>query len=260
MLLFAAPPRIADAARATLDAAFSRYVDALGEAPPSDPDEIAARHEGCRDKVLCAVDAEPGFGADGSLRSFDHTPEAYPFFLVDRPALDDLLARLDRQTRWALDRLTQVEPDNATLDAMRWLAALDRGLDRRRPDDAHTYWESHVQTLRGGLAANLAEDRESVYRALPRSIREKNFNTFSRVWQATADAPDPAPGLQELLDAVLAHTAPDVPPWALLREVVHTTLKQLGLPVAFHVPLTLFAWHRNLVARGLTEAPDGATA
>jgi hypothetical protein len=50
--------------------------------------------------------------------------------------------------------------------------------------------------------------------------------------------------MQRLVDIALAVKPPDGR-FTVLREVVHCTWKQLGIPVHLEIPVVLFAWGRS---------------
>ena len=235
---------------------FVSYLGALSPTELPDRQEIEARHEGCRGKALCTVDREPGFEAEASCRPFVQPDDGYPFFLLRPEALASFWPLAGRQTRWALERLRERSPRPATAAAIRWLALLGRELRSRHPNP-EAYWEYHASTLMSGLPARLDEDREALYGKLPGLIGDKNRDIFRRIWQETVDAEPPWPGFGELVSQALVAVAPGYSSWQLLREVVHTSLKQLGVPPALQIPLLFFAWLRDLELAGQLPGPDG---
>lgn len=229
----------------------ARRIEAYLAAQPSteslSTEVLATRHTECRGKQLCAIDGEPGLAANNTYRLFDHPARAYPFVLTEGMAAareEALWSLVDELASWALAQIAPAPARLPTVAALRWLAGLDHTLQRSGLG-AEAYWRYHATTLIYGLAERLAASEAEALRSLHTSISDKNRQSLSTVWQhAAASVWTPLPALVDLIAC-----EPDWPMedrWRLLRKLVHTALKQLGLPVAQHIPVVLFAWQRNL--------------
>jgi hypothetical protein len=120
---------------------------------------------------------------------------------------------------------------------------VDRALGARGL--AEGAWCHHATTLVLPLAERLQTEPEAVHRAVRAAVTPRNRTLFERGW----GKPDPA--LDAIAERIVAAaSAPDArTPLARLQAVrtaVHATLLLLGLPVATHVPLVLYAWERSL--------------
>jgi hypothetical protein len=245
-LLVTVPGHCREEARSLLSVRFSEFFDAGPNPEPMGPEEARARHEGCKGKGICEVDREAGMAEDNSYRSFEQPPHGYPFFLtrsLDRE--EELWRLLDDQASWTISQLAETMPKPATARGILWLAAFDRLLAAKMPQ-VEEYWSYHAGTLLLSLSAHLAENEQDVYRRLPGSIGARNRQSFESLWgQETSDSA--WPDLSRLLDCVVfdPHLSRRQT-CALLREIVHTTLKQLGIATQLHVPLLLFAWSLHL--------------
>ena len=233
-------------ARAFLSSRFSCFLAAGSNPEPVSAEEAKLRNNGCRGKWLCAVDREPGMATDNSYYTFEQPADGYPFFLsrgLDHE--EELWRLLDSQTTWAIKQLALTLPKPATAVGVLWLAALDRLL-ANRVSEIDCYWSYHATTLLPSLASRLAERPQDTYSNLLGAIGARNLRSFEVLWEREA-ANSMWPYLSRLLDCVIfEHNPPRPQPWALLREVVHTTLKQLGIATQIHIPLLLFAWSRHL--------------
>jgi hypothetical protein len=217
--------------------------------------ELETRHRECRGRVQCEADAYPGFAANNSYHLFVHAPRGYPLALGHGLAEEGELWRmLTDSTLWSIEQLGR-QPRTA---AAGWLAAVDRELrapaaapsaEPASSRSAAAYWRYHATTLILGLAERLESEEERVLASLPGAVGERNRDAFARLW-AAADGPAPngSPEPRRLVALLRRANLAESRRFAIQREIDHFTLKQLGLPVALHVPLVLFAWQRNLTA------------
>jgi hypothetical protein len=207
------------------------------------------RHAQARGKALCETDRLPGLGENNTFHLFAHPPRGYPFHLSEGfPEEEGIWDLLHDLSLWSVEHLA-AQPGSPPLgEALLWLAALAREL-REAPEEEEPYWRHHASTLVLGLGQRLREAEPEVLAALPASIGAKNAATFSRAWDLAVDQELPWPPLPVLLGKVRAGTVPAERRRRLLREIVHSTLKQLGLPVAVQIPMVLFAWQRSLEVR-----------
>lgn len=244
----ALPPSTAEVSRRVAERV-GRY---LAESPSREEmtaEQVAAHHAGCRGKVQCAADTYPGLAGNNTFFTFEHPPTGYPYWLLaGHPGERELLPLLGDLALWAIDQFAAQPDQTPTMAAIRWAAALDRELVAagRKPAD---YWRYHATTLILPLAERLATAEDEVLRSLPASVGEKNRQMFARLWREVEAGATPWPLVHRL--AEIAAPAPDAEGtprqrWGLLREIVHITLKQLGVPVGLHIPLLLFAWSHNL--------------
>lgn len=238
--------RAPDEVRTRLAERLEAYLAASPSTEPLSREEIVARSEACRGKAQGAADRLPGTAENNSCLFFEHCPDGYPYSLSAGLAEEDeiwtLLSEQSFQVIAQLARQTESTPAAA---ALRWLAELDRELRAAGGCPVET-WRFQASTLLVGLGERLAADPARIEASLPAWIGERNLAAFSAAWdQAERDAAT-WPGLSRLV-RLLAAGGPPVPRRpALLREIAHTTLKQLGLKVVQQVPLILFAWYRGL--------------
>jgi hypothetical protein len=206
-------------------------------------DQLARRHQEVRQKRQCEVDGRPGFAANNSFEIFEHPPRGYPFSLSASLAgeedLWDLVADL---CLWAIGRLAARPGSPAMAAALLWAASMDRELHLAgvRPADS---WRHHARTLVPDLFDRLGpEETDAALAELSTDVGTKN-PAFGQAWQEVAGTGPVWPRLPDLVR--LLGVGPAFPPdWRLLREINHTLLKQLGIPVALHLPLVLYAWRR----------------
>jgi hypothetical protein len=240
-VLLGTEPGRADELGRLLSTRLEAWIAAHPSTEPLTGDELRTRHEQCRGKRLCALDADPGFAANNSVRWAPHPPDGYPLDLAagvaERDALWVLLSRL---AEWTPGRL-----DDAPGAAVRWMAAVDAEL-RRAHEVAEGYWRFHAGTLLTGLHDRLARDEAAVLEALGRGIGARNCEAFAGPWAVVQGGEAVWDGLGELLRVVLAADGRTMEQrLGLLREINHSVLSQLGQSVAAHVPLVLYAWLRE---------------
>lgn len=226
-------------------------------------DELEDHHRGCAGKSLCVVDREPGLAENNTFRIFDHDPEAYPFSLARRasrgtgPTDDELWDGVDALTSWSLGVLSEHREKPAHGAALHLLASIDRALG---PDPAHAaaFWRYHAGTLLHFLRNEKFDDVETTLRDLPRLIGTNNLRKLGGLWPGLRDREDPFFELPQLVHLTQARVDLERRPrFALLREVLHWALKQVGLPVPLHPPLLLLAWYTNLERMASREATLG---
>jgi hypothetical protein len=238
--ILTSPDAAADEVRRHIGARLDRYLAEHPSTAPLTAEEIDRRHAECRGKRLSAIDDEPGFAPNNSYRMAAHPSDGYPFRRsAELAARDELWRRVQDVTFWAID---QRRARTSTAGAVRWIAWMDHALARAGTDPAE-FWRYHAQTLLVYLEERLRGDEAAVLATLPGAVGERNRAVFDRVW----DDPSLPPDCQRLVEIVLAddgRTAGEKQ--ALLREVNHFTLAQLGQPVLYHIPLILYAWQRNL--------------
>lgn len=209
-------------------------------------DQLAHRHRQVRGKRQCELDGRPGFAANNTFEIFEHPPRGYPFSLgasLSGAAEDELWRLLADLSLWSIGRLAAQPGKAAMAPALLWAASMDRELHRAgvRPADS---WRHHARTLVPDLFDRLApEETDAALAELSADVGTKN-PAFGRAWQEVAATGSVWQGIPDLLR--LLGVAPALPQdWRLLREINHTLLKQLGVPVALHLPLVLYAWRRS---------------
>jgi hypothetical protein len=206
-------------------------------------------HDATRNRKLCSADGLPGIAANNSYILFEHGSTAYPFSLsAGLPGEEELWQLLHDFSLWAVDWIA-VRTDTRPISvAVRWAAELAGAL--RAAGQAAAYWRYHASTLILGLKDRQVE--AEVEGALPRAIGEKNFAAFSRLWSEVEASGPVWPLTGRLVEVALTEAGrPENRRFALLREVVHSGFKQLGLSVVLEIPLVLFAWHDSLGEEGL---------
>jgi hypothetical protein len=208
-------------------------------------EEVEERHAACRGKSLCAVDREAGLAEEGTFRSFGHPIDGYPFFLMTGAAEDGIPELLSEQSLWSIQELAKVAPRNAVASSLHWLAEVDRQLALRHRE-AGDYWRYHLGTLLPHLAEKLADQDSKVQDSLVKAVGRTNERNFERIWAESEEARSVWPGIAQLVERATGESClTSQPRWALLREIVHTTLLQLGLAVALQIPPLVFCWHKR---------------
>lgn len=206
--------------------------------------ELAARHDQCRGKQLCAVDAEPGLEQNNSYRLCLQPADGYPFRAGGEDELWDLCGEM---ALWAVDQLRR---GGEAAAAVRWTAALDGALARTGAS-APDFFRYHATTVLLPLASALAEDEEKVVGGLAAAVGAKNRAAFAREWEAV-EREAPWAGVERLVTLAVSHDgATPGERWKLLREVNHCVLSQLQQPERARLALWLYAW-----MRGVPEAAD----
>lgn len=246
MLLFTCREGAEPALRRRLETELAAMLAAAPSEVVLDPEVLAERHRQCRGKELCSADELPGVAANNSFVLFTHPADGYPFAVGG--GVDDADALWRRVGELALWAVAQRGAGASLAAAVRWTAAVDAAL-AAAGQPAGDYWRHHATTLVMPLADRLASDEAAVLAALPGLVGERNEEAFGQLWrqvEAGWDGPDARP----LVAAACSPAAPAATPggdrWSLLREITHTTLGQLGLPVRLHLPLVFYAWQRNL--------------
>jgi hypothetical protein len=207
-------------------------------------DQLARRHQEVRQKRQCEVDGRPGFGANNSFEVFEHPARGYPFSLgAGLPGEEEMWGLAADLSLWAIGRLEARPGSPAMAAALLWAASVDRELHRAgvRPADS---WHHHARTLVPDLFGRMGPDEtDAALAELSAEVGTKN-PAFARAWQEVAVTGPVWPRLPDLVRLVGVGPTPP-PSWSLLREINHTLLKQLGVPVALHLPLVLYAWRRS---------------
>ncbi len=230
--------------RQRLSATLGAYLTANRSASSLDEGELARRHRDCVSKPQCEIDVGPGFADNNTFAIFEHGPRIYPYcpfsFIEDSPSEAAIWSLSCELTSWSIEQLRHGRP---TVAAVRWLASLDRALQAAELSP-ESYWRHHATTLLLRLGERLAASEGEILASLPAIAGERNMTAFSKLWPAEASGTADWDGFRSLVE--LAVSPRTDRRWILLREIVHCTLKQLGIPVALHVPLVLFAWHTSL--------------
>lgn len=209
-------------------------------------DELEARHRGCRGAALCEVDAEAGLAANNTLRFCEQPAERYPFSLAQGlTGPERLFDLLDELTGWSLAQLACQPAGSAPIAlAVRWLANLFDVL----PDwfeDPQAYWRFHTATLVRRIA--FAVDHDELILRVTRSVGESNDAVLTRLWKRARSAPPAWPALSQLVQVLAgADEARGPQRHRLLREIVHVTMRQLGVPARLEIVLLLFCWRESL--------------
>lgn len=226
-----------------LSSRLGEYLAARPSAATLSAEQAATLHAETRGKALCLADSQPGLAVNNSYALFEQPSTGYPFYLLGLG--DELWSLLSDLSFWGVSHLSATSSLGV---AVRWIAALD--LELRRLEVAGEYWRYHATTLLPALEERLAAGEEDALDSVPAAVGPKNLATFSRVWREAEHRPSPWPLLQRLVEILVADRRRfSSRPFAALREVVHCSLKQLGVPVSVHIPIVLFAWHRSTQPR-----------
>jgi hypothetical protein len=232
----------------------SRVADSLADAvgghlalhPAGEPfpaAELERRHLECRGKYFTAADRLAGLAPADSWALGEPGPGDFPDPLVRGMSPENQAAFWSAGTGLFHHAVAEAAAGRATRAALAWMAAVDRALGARGLAEAA--WRHHATTLVLPLAGRLQAEPEAVHAAVRAAVTPRNRALFDREWA------EPDRSLESLAERmVAAASAADArAPLARLqaiRTAVHGTLLLLGLPVAVHVPLVLYAWDRSL--------------
>ncbi len=240
-LLFTVPPQAFPALRDELADRLTAYLAESPGPPGLDPETVAERHRQTRGGTLCEADALPGLADDHSFLLFEQSAHGYPFRASRPAAVHDLWDLLDALSLWTLGQVERHAGGAPTAAGIRWLAALDRAL--RASGLAHDYWHYHAATLLLGLDAGRNGQERPRPAAFQRLIGAENLRLFARLWDQAEPADAGWPDCARLVDLTLAE--PRAEGFPALRQIAHSTWKQLGLLTSQEIPLVLFAWTRD---------------
>jgi len=251
--LFTVPAASGPPIQALLARAFEEYLSRQPSREALSSEKLEEYHAGCQGKALCQADTHLGIAANNSFCLFEQPADGYPFFLTRglRDA-EEIWQLRDALAVSVVDTLSTAAAGTAGV-ALEWVAQVDRALTALAADPGD-YWHYHAGTLFFGIERLAAEPPEVFLASLARRVGAKNRETFSRVWRETALRPLP-PAVHRLV--AIVRGPPGGTPrerWAVLRDVVHTTLKQFGIPVPLHLPVVLFA----LLTHGMRRSGDEA--
>ena len=219
----------------------ARLAPFLADLPiPGQPgeEELRERHEACRGKALSSLDRLPGLAEVNTFAFADHPASEYPFDIwsgLERQA--EFRRAFSEQSLWSIGQLAASGGKKSMGPGLRFLATIDRQL-RRLDLGAEAYWRFHAGTLLPATADQIAADPAAAAASLAPVVNAANQAVFDRVYAAVgreAAAEDPR----------------------ALREVIHLSLKQLGIHLGYQIPMVTHAWRRScgLPASPPAEAP-----
>lgn len=236
------------AATSLLSSRLYAYLEARPSMEVMHPDELAVRHEVCRGKPLCGVDAEKGLAANNTYRVFEHEANFYPFPLIcGVTASDELWTRWSNISLWTLGCVAKGE---SRLAAARWVATVAHALDTMA-GGAEPYWRHHMERLIPGFRTRLRTVGARTVAAEARTtMGAMGGDVLLTAFDEQAVLNEAMPDIDDLMQIVIKGDGCVVErKWPLLYALTHTTLKQLGLGVPCHVPLILAAWLLNYDSR-----------
>lgn len=228
---------------------------------PLDPKELELRHAACRGKALCVIHRRPGLAENNTYLIEEEEEIQFPFWIRQPLSSDDVLRRLlTEQALWAIHQLTAQGGKTPLKAAIVWAAVFETTL-RRTLGNAGGYWYFHASTLLLNLPKGIQpEDENEVAASVAPLVSAKNRESFTRVWDIVLESELAYPNVTQLVE-ILAPDPDGAEPqdWAPLRGFMHLSLKQLGLKVAFHIPIVVFSWLKNLDSRASsTESETSA--
>jgi len=250
MVVISVPPEAEAFALGRLGTALETFLAAKGAPSGLGADHAEACNLAVRGVALCQLDEAPGLAEEGSYALYGQPASGYPFYLT-RGLSDSLAERIWDQVSslslWAVAQIAGSAGNPPVRAAIRWLASFEQELRLAHPRP-EPYWRFHVGTLLFGLAKRLEDDETQALRSLPGAIGERNRENFARIWHEAKPGDGFCPALPSLVrDLVAAQREAVANPWALPREIVHWTLKQLCVNTRNQIPILLYAWCRNLV-------------
>ncbi|HKI01912.1 MAG TPA: lantibiotic dehydratase C-terminal domain-containing protein [Thermoanaerobaculia bacterium] len=217
-----------------------RFLDEQPSSEDLSPNRLAQLQSQTRGRLQCKLDGRPGIAANNSFEVFEHPWRGYPFHLSDGlPGEEELWELVSGLSLWTISRLG---PHARTATRL-WTASVDREV---RLADANTadYWRHHATTLLTPLSDGMSlEEQAAALDHLAKGVGALD-PSFAEAWEETSTTGPVWPGLPRLVGLSLGDSERPAR-WSLFREIDHVTLKQLGLPVALHVPLVLYAWRNG---------------
>ncbi len=255
VMLAAAGEREGKALRAELAEKLAPFLDELPIPEAPNEAEILERHQACRGKALCTLDRLPGMAAPNTFAFADHPPSEYPFDIWSGLVHQaDFLRAFSEQSLWSIAQLAASGGRKAMGPGLRFLATIDAGL-RRQDLGAEAYWRYHAGTLLPANADEIAADPEAAAGSFAWLVNEANRAAFARVYAAVfRDAAAEDPRARRLVECLAAELAEGRRGHRALREVIHLSLKQLGIHLGYQIPMVIFSWRRCF------GAPEGAPA
>ena len=201
-------------------------------------DQLAALHRDASGKAFCAADLAEGMAGNNELLVFVHenAEQRYPFRLCSDSRAMAVWQAWKKAAFWTLRQLESAESLEAS--AVWFLLSCDH-LFFNSADTRKEYWAYHA----GTLIPNLDYRRMSGEHAQAMADRLVSPQSIARitVWREQVSSGELSPQVEALL-AVLGSLQPLIAParehdWALLRELIHVSLKQLGIHVVRQIPM-----------------------
>lgn len=226
-----------------LEAEIARFLLDLPESPGPTDEEMQNWHDSCRGKFLCEMDRLPGFGVRNSQSWAPHREDAYPFWIwSDLARASDFFRAITAQSAGAIGQLAVHRGGSAVGPALRFAASLDHAL-RRLGLAAENYWGYHLATLLPERTEAIAETPVATAERFAPLVSAGNRATFDRFYAAVAEPGREDPQAARIAEALAAELTGERG-YRALREVVHLSLKQLGLNVGLQIPLIVYSWSR----------------
>jgi hypothetical protein len=232
----------------------TNYLAAFPSTDSLSPSEVAGLHKACRGKMQSEADRLPGLAENDTFLTYEHPSWDFPFSLSQSlSGAEEIWALVDDLSARSIAELATDRP-TPTKAAVRWLAATNLALHSAGLDAAD-YWRYHASTLLLPLKQRLAAEEECILTNLPGWIGEANRKQFEPIFDEVVLADEVWPHLPRLVQIASSREHSEASGrWALLREIQHSTLKQLGLGVSLHIPLILFAWSHSLTRSSLVAS------
>lgn len=229
-------------------------------------DELLQIHQDMKGKVFCLPDKLASLAQNNTFEAFEQREFQYPFSLMDEADFGcDIWPSLTNIYLWSLSCLQHHAPAALPQIAFAFAFLFSRTClgDSSLSAD---YWKYHAETLLIGLD-RIPLTTKTLPDVLPQLIGRKNLAHFEHAKQMFESAssekelnnfndflPEASQvdgSLQVLKQYVCAARKQDqhyLPANAkvVIREILHTLFKQLGLRVPQHVPIVLFLWLTNL--------------
>lgn len=245
VMLAAAGEREGEALRAELAEKLAPFLAQLPVPEAPNEAEILERHHACRGKALCTLDRLPGLAEPNTFAFADHPPSEYPFDIWSGLVHQaDFRRAFSEQSLWSIARIAAGGGRKAMGPSLRFLATLDSTL-RRLGLDAEAYWRYHTGTLLPESADQIAEAPAATAASFARLVTEANLAAFERVFAAVGeDAAAEDPRARRLAEYLAPELAEGKRGRRALREVIHLSLKQLGIHLGYQIPMVVYSWRR----------------
>ena len=253
-LFFAAPaprrPALAEALARCLERALAAAEERGVQQPLLTPGQLETRHAACRGRVQNPADREEGFPPPGSFLPFLQEFARSPFRLGAATADGDAFLALWRELCRATAARMGADPRPDWRGAVVLVATLGRALaaEGKHPG---VLFRRDAAALLPNLAGRLEKDGETAaFASVARLVTARNAAAFTGWWRDELPGALAPAALRALVRAAVGNGGgawdddhPAVPP---LRELLHFSLKGLGLQGIQQIPLVLHAWRQWL--------------
>ncbi|MBZ5489575.1 MAG: hypothetical protein LAO76_01425 [Acidobacteriia bacterium] len=224
---------------------------------PLTADQLAALHRDASGKAFCMADLAEGMAGNNELLVFfqENAEQHYPFRLCSDSRAEAVWRAWKKAAFWILRQIESAESLEAS--AVWFLLACDH-LFFKTADARKEYWGRHI----GTLIPNLDRHRLSGEHVQAMACRLVSPQSMERIaaWREQISSADRPPQAEELLAIISQLQSQIAQPLgrdqALLRELIHVSLKQLGIHVVRQIPMIFtvaaLSWPQSKIQAGVS--------